>query len=82
MILAWTLADVRLQVANPAQLDERGRQEAAQPDVDDQTALDDLDDRALDDLVVLLLGLDRAPCTLVLGPLLGEERAGLPCPPW
>ena len=69
------LADVRLQVAHPAQLDERGRQEAAQADVDDEAALDDLDDRTLDDAVLLLELLDVAPRPLVLGPLLGQEQA-------
>ena len=39
-------ADVRLQVADPAHLDQRRGQEAAQPDVQDQAALDDLDDGA------------------------------------
>ena len=54
------LADVGLQLADAAQLDERRRQEAAQADVDDQPALDDLDDRALHDLVAGLQLLDRA----------------------
>ena len=35
-----------LQVADAAQVDERRGQEAAQADVEDQAALDDLDDRA------------------------------------
>ena len=39
------LADVRLQVAHAAHLDQRRGQEAAQADVEDQAALDDLDDR-------------------------------------
>ena len=43
-------------------------------DVEDQAALDDLDDRALDDAVVLLDLLDRAPRPLVLGPLLGQDE--------
>jgi hypothetical protein len=71
------LADVRLQVADPAELDERGGEEAAQADVDDETALDDLDHRTLDHLVGLLLGLDGAPGTLVLRPLLREDEAPL-----
>ena len=71
------LADVGLQIANAAHLHQRRRQEPAQADVDDQAALDDLDDRALDDLVVLLLLLDRAPGTLVLGALLGEDQPTL-----
>ena len=44
-------ADVGLQVAHPAQLDQGGGQEAPQADVEDQAALDHLDDRALDDAV-------------------------------
>ncbi len=71
------LADVGLQVANPAQLDERGGQEAAQPDVEDQAALDDLDDRAGHDPVFLLDALDVAPRALVLRPLLGQDQAAV-----
>ena len=69
------LADVRLQVADPTHLDQRGGQEAAQADVDDQAALDDLDDRAGDDAVLFLDLLDRAPGALVLGALLGQDQA-------
>ena len=69
------LADVGLQVADAAQLDERRRQEAAQADVDDESALDDLDDRTLDDAVLFLDPLDRAPRPLVLRPLLRQDRA-------
>ena len=43
-----SLPDVGVEVTNPAQLDERGGQEPAQADVEDQAALDHLDDRALD----------------------------------
>ena len=46
----------------------------AQADVEDQAALDDLDDRALDDAVLLLDLLDRAPGALVLRALLGEDE--------
>ena len=75
MILASSVApDVGLQVADPAQLDERRGEEAAQADVEDEAALDDLDDRAGDDAVVFLDLLDRAPGPLVLGPLLGEDE--------
>ena len=75
MILASSAAtDVGLQVADPAQLDERRGQEAAQADVEDQAALDDLDDRAADDAVLFLDLLDRAPGPLVLGPLLGQDQ--------
>ena len=70
-------ADVRLQVAHPAHLDQRRGQEAAQPDVEDQAALDDLDDGADDDAVLLLDLLDRAPGALVLGALLGQDQPAL-----
>lgn len=66
------LADVGLQVAHPAHLHQRGGQETAQPDVEDQATLDDLDDRALDGLVLLLERLDGAPGTLVLRAFLGR----------
>src|SRR4030095_13423756 len=69
--------DVRLEVTHPAHLDQRRRQEATQPDVEDEPALDDLNDRALNDLVGFLLGLDRAPGALVLGALLGQDQPAL-----
>jgi hypothetical protein len=65
---------VGLQVADPPHLDQRGGQEAAQPDVEDQTTLDNLDDGALDRLLVLLESLDVAPGALVLGALLGQDQ--------
>ena len=68
-------ADVRRQVADTAKFDERCGQEAAQPDVDDEAALDDLDDRTRDDLVGLLLRFDVAPGTLVLRTLLRQDEA-------
>ena len=67
-------ADVGLEVAHAAQLDEAGGQEAAQADVEDEAALDDLDDRALDDAVGVLDLLDRAPRPLVLRPLLRQDE--------
>ena len=69
------LADVGLQVADATHLHQGGRQEAAQADVEDQAALDDLDDGALDDAVLLLDLLDRAPGAFVLGALLGQDQA-------
>ena len=69
------LTDVRGQVAHAAQLDERRGQEAAQSDVDDEAALDDLDHRTGDDAVVFLDLLDVAPRALVLRALLGEDEA-------
>ena len=71
------LAHVGLEVAHPAEVDERRGQEAAQADVEDQATLDHLDDRALDDPVLLLDLLDRAPGALVLRALLGEDEAAV-----
>ena len=70
-------AHVGLELADPAQLDQRRRQEAAQADVEDEPALDHLDDRAGDDPVGLLELLDGAPRPLVLGPLLREDQPTL-----
>ena len=71
------LAHVGLEVADAAEVDERRGQEAAQADVEDQAALDHLDDRALDDAVLLLDLLDRAPGALVLRALLGQDEAAV-----
>ena len=68
------LADVGLEVADTTHLDERGGQEAAEADVEDETTLDDLDDGAGDDAVLLLDLLDRAPGALVLRALLGQDQ--------
>ena len=68
------LAHVGLEIADPAEVDERRGQEATETDVEDQATLDHLDDRALDDPVLLLDLLDRAPRVLVLGALLGEDQ--------
>ena len=69
------LADVRLQIADATHLDQRRGQEAAQADVEDQAALDDLDDGALDGLVLFLELFDGAPGALVLSALLGQDQA-------
>ena len=68
-------ADVRLKITDAAHLDQRRGQEAAQTDVDDQAALDDLDHAAGDDTVLFLDLFDRAPGALVLSPLLGQDQA-------
>src|SRR5690606_4927650 len=52
------LADVRREVADTAHLHQRGGEEAAQADVEDEATLDDLDDGAGDDAVLLLDLLD------------------------
>src|SRR3546814_1643148 len=57
-----------------AQLDERRRQEAAKTDVEDEAALDDLDDGAGDHAVLFLDPLDVAPGPLVLSALLGQDQ--------
>ena len=67
-------ADERVEVAHAAQVDERRGQEAAEADVEDQPALDHLDDRARDDAVLLLDLLDRAPRALVLRALLRQDE--------
>ena len=66
--------DERVQVTDPTEVDERCGQEAAQADVDDEPALDDLDDRAADDAVGFLLRLDVAPRALVLRTLLRQDE--------
>src|SRR6266508_2212053 len=68
------LADVRLEITDAAHLDQRRRKEAAKTDVEDEAALDDLDDGAGDDAVLLLDLLDRAPRLLVLSALLGQDQ--------
>ena len=69
------LANVGLQVANATHFHEGGRQEATQSDIHDEAALDDLDDGALDRLVLFLKFFDGAPGTLVLSTLLGQHQA-------
>src|SRR5690606_26005668 len=70
-------ADIRLEVPNAAHLDQRRGEEAPQADVEDETALDDLDDGTGDDAVLFLDLLDRPPGALVLSTLLGEDQAAL-----
>src|SRR5690606_8556055 len=71
------LPEVRGQVANAAQLDERRGEEPAKADVNDESTLDDLDDGTGDHAVVGLDLLDVSPGALVLGALLGEDEATL-----
>ena len=70
-------AEELVEVLDAADVDERGGQEAAHAEVDDQAALDDLDDRALDRLAGLGGGLDAAPCLLEAGALLGQDQAAV-----
>src|SRR6476661_3160223 len=71
------LAHELVQVLDAADVDEGGRQEAAHAQVDDEAALDDLDDGAGDGLARLGGALDGAPGLLEAGPLLGEDQAAV-----
>ncbi len=64
-----------VQILYAANVDQRGGQEAAHAEVDDQAALDDLDHAALDRLARLRLLLDRLPGQLEASALLGENQA-------
>ena len=70
-------AEVGGEVLHTAKVNEGGGQEAAQADVEDKTALDDLDDLALDVLAGVELLLDAVPSALVLGTLLGEHETAV-----
>ena len=71
------LAEEVVEVLDAADVHERRRQEAAHAEVDDQAALDDLDDRALHGLAGLGGGLDAAPRLLEAGALLGQDQASV-----
>ena len=71
------LAEVLVEVRHAADVDQRGGQEAAHPEVDDQAALDDLDDGAVDGLAGLGGGLDAAPGALEASALLGQDQAAV-----
>ena len=66
-----------VEVLDAADVHERGGQEAAHAEVDDQAALDDLDHGALDGLAGLGGGLDAAPRLLEAGALLGQQQAAV-----
>src|SRR5215218_6079667 len=70
-------AEVLVEVRDAADVDERGGQEAAHPEVDDETALDDLDEGALDRLAGLGGCLDAPPRLLEAGALLGHDQAAV-----
>jgi hypothetical protein len=70
-------AHVLVQVGHAADVDQRGGQEAAHAEVDDETALDHLDDRALDGLPALGRRLDAPPRLLEAGALLGHDEAAV-----
>ena len=76
-LAAERLAHELVQVLHPADVDEGGRQEAAHAQVEDQPALDDLDDGALDGLAALGGALDALPRHLEAGALLGQDQTAL-----
>ncbi len=67
-------AQVCSKILNATKINEGSRQEATQADVEDQAALDDFDNLAVDVLAGLELLLDADPSTLVLSTLLGEDQ--------
>src|SRR3954454_9029817 len=71
------LPEELVEVRHAADVDQRGGQEAADAEVDDQAALDDLDDRAGDGLTRLRRRLDVAPCLLEARALLGDDQASV-----
>src|ERR1019366_4862036 len=71
-------AHVLVEVGHAADVHQRGRQEATHAEVDDQPALDDLDDRALDRLARLGGRFDAAPGLLAAGAPLWPEPGALP----
>src|SRR5439155_19224596 len=64
-----------LEILDAADVDERRGQEAAHPEVEDETALDDLDHTADHGLAGLRGGLDLLPRELEPSALLGEDQA-------
>ncbi len=70
-------AHVLVEVGHAPDVDQRGGQEAAHPEVDDEPALDHLDDRALDRIARLGRRLDAPPRLLEAGALLGHDEAAV-----
>src|SRR6185436_6112818 len=71
------LAHELVEIGDAADVDQRGGQEAAHPEVDDQAALDDLDHAARDRLARLLGGLDAPPGALEASALLGHDETAV-----
>src|SRR3954447_17383531 len=71
------LRHVLVEVGYAPDVDERGGQEAAHPEVDDQATLDDLHDRRDDRLARLRRGLDPPPGALEASALLGHDEAAV-----
>ncbi len=71
------LAEELVEVVDATDVDQRGRQEATHPEIEDEAALDDLDHVAFDRFAGLGSSLDAAPRLLEAGSLLGEDQAAL-----
>ena len=69
------LAEELVEVLHPPDVHERGRQEPANAEIEDETALDDLDHLADDGLTRLGGALDLLPRELEASALLGEDQA-------
>ena len=76
-LAAQLLTAELLEILHAADIDQRGRQEAADAEVDDQAALDDLDDRAVDGLAGLGGSLNALPRLLEAGALLRQDQAAV-----
>ena len=76
-LAAELLAEELVEVLDTADVDEGRREEAANAEVEDQAALDDLDHPAVDGLAALGRRLDRLPGELEAGALLREEQPAL-----
>src|SRR6185437_10574741 len=76
-LAAQRLVAVLLEILDAADVDQRRWQEATHAEVDDQAALDDLDDQAVDRLAALGRRLDALPRLLEAGALLGQDEPAL-----
>ena len=76
-LAAELLAHELVEVLDAADVDERGGQEAAHAEVEDQAALDDLDHLPLTGSPLSAAPLDRLPGELEAGALLGEDQPAL-----
>ena len=76
-LAAELLREELVEILDAADVDERRRQEAAHAEVEDETALDDLDHLAVDGLAALGGSLDRLPGELEARALLREEETPL-----
>jgi len=69
------LAEEGVEVPHAPDVDEARGQKAAQPDVQDQASLNDLDDRTLDGTLVVVGVLDAIPRPLEGSPIDREDEA-------